>query len=73
MKLTDVQRDARIEALNEAAEHLDLRAWTDDEEEKRQGRFISAQLRRQMTRLAQKGRPAFEGSTSNEDGQVDGD
>ena len=36
--------DARIEALEEAASHLDM-TWTEDDEEKIQGREVSHQLR----------------------------
>lgn len=42
--------DARIEALEEAAGHLDL-TWTEDDEEKIQGHEVSHQLRKMAQQI----------------------
>lgn len=49
--MTDKEREAKIAALEEAADHLE-QAWTDDSEERRQGKIVSAELRRRIDRLA---------------------
>lgn len=51
--LTAQEREARIEALNEAASHLEHHGWSDDSEELKQGDEIAAQLRRQIDRLVE--------------------
>jgi hypothetical protein len=48
--MTSKERDAKVEALNEAAEHLEMN-WSDDAEERRQGRIVAAELRRRVDRL----------------------
>lgn len=48
--MTEKQRNAKIEALNEAADHLSLN-WTDDQEERKQGLIVAAELRRRINRL----------------------
>ena len=49
--LTEREREARIVALEEAADHLD-QSWTDDAIERAQGEIIAAQLRRRAERIA---------------------
>lgn len=49
--LTSEQREARIIALEEAADHLD-QSWTDDPVEREQGNVIAQQLRRRAERIA---------------------
>jgi surface antigen len=49
--LTEQEREARIAALEEAADHLDM-AWTGDATEKAQGEIIAAQLRKRAERIA---------------------
>lgn len=49
--MTNPQRDAKIEALDEAAQHLEHQGWSDNEEELRQGRILAAELRRRIDQL----------------------
>lgn len=42
--------DARIEAMNEAAEHLDMQ-WTEDEEERIQGQNVAHALRESANQI----------------------
>lgn len=53
MRLTEEILEARIECLNECAEHLTLN-WTDDPEEIRQAEFIGDFLRREMRVLGRR-------------------
>lgn len=49
--MTDAQRKAKIEALLEAADHLEVGHWTEDAEERKQGEAVAAELRRRADRL----------------------
>lgn len=49
--MTDKEREAKIEALNEAAEHLEHRNWSDDKTELEQGLIVAQELRRRIDRL----------------------
>lgn len=51
--MTNKERKAKIEALNEAAEHLGHQGWSEDEEELKQGRVVAEELRRRIDRLMQ--------------------
>lgn len=53
--MNEKQRAAKIEALIEAAEHLEL-DWTDDAEERRQGKVVAAELLRRVDRLEERRR-----------------
>jgi hypothetical protein len=50
----DKKKQAKYEALNEAADHLDL-AWTDDSDEREAGQKLSTRLRREAERLKEIG------------------
>lgn len=50
--MNDKEREAKIAALDEAAEHLIHGGWSEDEEELRQGRLVAAELQRRADRLA---------------------
>jgi hypothetical protein len=49
--MTNEQRKARIEALEEAALHLGDMDWTEDREEWAQGRVLAERWRREAVRL----------------------
>lgn len=48
--MTKREREAKIEALLEAADHLE-QDWTEDAEERRQGKIVAAELLRRVDRL----------------------
>lgn len=54
------QRKARVEALHEAADHMDS-DWTDDAEEIKQGFAVAEMLRRWADRLERRLPPAERG------------
>jgi hypothetical protein len=49
--MTQKQREAKIEALEEAAQHLEHQGWSDNKEELKQGRLLALELRRRIDRL----------------------
>lgn len=49
--MTDKEREAKIEALNEAAEHLEHQGWSEDAEELKQGLIVAQELRRRIDGL----------------------
>lgn len=48
--MTRTEIDARMEAYDEAIEHIDLMDWTNDKEERRQSKKLAAILRRHRDR-----------------------
>lgn len=50
MSMTLKEIEARTEAYEECAQHLEQR-WTEDKEEKRQGKILSDQFRKNIDRM----------------------